>query len=70
MNMIQEKSGAARGAVLTAIAVAALVAAGGCTDLEESPFSAITPTNFYGNEEEVRAGQRRAGARIYLAFSF
>ena len=29
---------------------------GSCTDLDESPFSAITPTNFYGNEEEVRSG--------------
>ena len=28
----------------------------GCTDLDESPFSTIIPTNFYGNDEEVRSG--------------
>ena len=27
-----------------------------CTDLEENPFSSITPDNFYGTEEEVRSG--------------
>lgn len=56
MNMIQAKKrngprlGAGAWLLVAAVAVA------GCTDLEESPFSAITPTNFYGNEEEVRAG--------------
>ncbi len=28
----------------------------GCTDLTESPFSVITPDNFYRNEEEIIAG--------------
>ena len=37
--------------------LAVLVAFGaGCTDLDESPFSAITPNNFYNNDEEVRSG--------------
>jgi starch-binding outer membrane protein, SusD/RagB family len=35
---------------------AALVAVQACTDLEEQPFSAITPNNFYRNDEETRAG--------------
>ena len=34
----------------------ALVAVQACTDLEEQPFSAITPDNFYRNDEETRAG--------------
>jgi starch-binding outer membrane protein, SusD/RagB family len=34
----------------------ALVAFQACTDLEEQPFSAITPNNFYRNDEEMRAG--------------
>ena len=34
----------------------ALPALQACTDLEENPFSAITPENFYGTEEEVRSG--------------
>ena len=38
--------------------MAALLVAFGaaCTDLDESPFSAITPNNFYNNDEEVRSG--------------
>jgi hypothetical protein len=32
------------------------VALQACTDLEEQPFSAITPNNFYRNDEETRAG--------------
>jgi starch-binding outer membrane protein, SusD/RagB family len=34
----------------------ALVTVQACTDLEEQPFSAITPSNFYRNDEETRAG--------------
>lgn len=49
----QGLSGGARTATLL-LAGAALLA--GCTDLDEDPFSAITPNNFYGNEEEVRSG--------------
>ena len=40
-------------AVLGLMAVGLLA---GCTDLDENPFSAITPTNFYNNDEEVRSG--------------
>ena len=36
------------------LVTAALIA--GCTDLDENPFSAITPGNFYNNDEEVRSG--------------
>lgn len=39
-------------ALLPAVSLAVL----GCTDLEESPTSAITPDNFYRNEVEIRGG--------------
>jgi starch-binding outer membrane protein, SusD/RagB family len=44
-----------RVAALTVL-VAALAAQQGCTDLSEDPFSAITPSSFYQNDDEVRAG--------------
>ena len=37
----------------------------GCTDLGEEPFSAITPNNFYQNEDEVRSGL----AAVYNQFN-
>jgi starch-binding outer membrane protein, SusD/RagB family len=36
----------------------------GCTDLDESPVSAITPENFYRNEEEVLGGLASAYADL------
>src|SRR5687768_13211103 len=36
--------------------VASLAMLQSCTDLEENPFSSITPENFYKTEEEVRSG--------------
>lgn len=54
MNSKQGRRGRGAGLATGLLAVATLFA--GCTDLEESPFSAITPGNFYNNEEEVRAG--------------
>ncbi|MBW3628415.1 MAG: RagB/SusD family nutrient uptake outer membrane protein [Gemmatimonadetes bacterium] len=36
-----------------------------CTDLDESPFSSITPDNFYQTEEEVRSGL----ASVYNQFN-
>ena len=42
---------------LTLLLVApALAAVQGCTELTEQPKSAITPDNFYRNEEEIIAG--------------
>ncbi|HUG41318.1 MAG TPA: RagB/SusD family nutrient uptake outer membrane protein [Longimicrobiales bacterium] len=42
---------------VTAVALSALLlSAPGCTDLEESPTSLITPENFYQTEEEVMGG--------------
>ena len=43
-------------AVPVLLAVAMVVTPQGCTDLAESPFSVITPDNFYRNDDEVRAG--------------
>jgi len=43
-------------AVPALLAVAMVVTPQGCTDLAESPFSVITPDNFYRNDDEVRAG--------------
>lgn len=40
----------------TFVATLAMVVALGCTDLSESPSSAISPGNFYRNEAEVLAG--------------
>ena len=54
MNSKQGRRGRGAGLATGLLAVATLFA--GCTDLEENPFSAITPGNFYNNEEEVRAG--------------
>jgi starch-binding outer membrane protein, SusD/RagB family len=46
-----------RAGILPALALALTMSAlQACTDLEESPFSAITPENFYGTDEEVRSG--------------
>ena len=47
-----------RGQGLLAVMVLplALASVQACTDLEEQPFSAITPNNFYRNDEETRAG--------------
>jgi starch-binding outer membrane protein, SusD/RagB family len=56
MNMIQAKKRTGHGKRVSTWLLTTMVVVGGCTDLDESPFSAITPTNFYGNEEEVRAG--------------
>ena len=56
MNRIQAKKRSGPRAGVTPWLLLAFAVVAGCTDLEESPFSAITPTNFYGNEEEVRAG--------------
>ncbi|GAC1659286.1 MAG: RagB/SusD family nutrient uptake outer membrane protein [Gemmatimonadaceae bacterium] len=42
---------------LLAVVVAPLaIVLHGCTDLKESPLSAITPDNFYKNEAEVKSG--------------
>jgi hypothetical protein len=38
------------------IATTTIVVPQGCTDLAESPFSVITPENFYQNDDQVRAG--------------
>jgi hypothetical protein len=38
------------------VALPALIAVHACTDLSENPLSAITPDNFYQNEEEVIGG--------------
>ncbi|HEX6926487.1 MAG TPA: RagB/SusD family nutrient uptake outer membrane protein [Longimicrobiaceae bacterium] len=46
--------GGARAAATGLLAGLALLVS--CTDLDEEPFSAITPNSFYNNEEEVRAG--------------
>ena len=44
---------------------ATLISPQGCTDLSESPFSVITPENFYRNDDEVRAGV----AAVYSQFN-
>jgi hypothetical protein len=49
---------ASRSAVLLSAALLA------CTDLDESPLSAITPENFYRNEEEVLGGLASAYADL------
>ena len=50
---------------VTAAALGAiLVAASGCTDLTEVPQSAITPENFYRNQDEVMAGVAAAYAQL------
>jgi hypothetical protein len=46
----------ARGVLCAVVLVAGLMGVQGCTNLDEDPFSAITPTNFYRTDEEVRAG--------------
>ena len=56
MNMMQTRARAGRWGTLAVAVLATVVFSEGCTDLDESPFSAITPANFYGNDEEVRAG--------------
>ena len=38
------------------LAPGAVLTLQGCTDLSETPTSAITPENFYKNEDEVLAG--------------
>jgi hypothetical protein len=57
-----------RGIRVTGLSVvlcaAALAAAGACTDLDESPLSAISPENFYRNEEEVLGGLASAYADL------
>ncbi len=42
-----------------------LVVPQGCTDLAESPFSVITPENFYQNDDQVRSGL----AAVYSQFN-
>jgi hypothetical protein len=46
----------ARGVARAAALLAVLAVPPGCTDLDEEPFSAITPNKFYQNDDEVRAG--------------
>ena len=57
---------ARRRATLLAFALVApaLAFVQGCTDLDESPVSAITPENFYRNEEEVLGGLASAYADL------
>jgi hypothetical protein len=56
---------AIRGAGLSVLLVVpALAFVQGCTDLDESPVSAITPENFYRNEEEVLGGLASAYADL------
>jgi hypothetical protein len=50
--------------LLGILLVATAVTLPGCTDLEESPLSAITPENFYRNEEEVLGGLASAYADL------
>src|SRR5215216_3328988 len=45
-----------RGVAPVIALVASLTALQACTDLGESPFSSITPNNFYKTDEEVRSG--------------
>lgn len=47
------------------LAATTLVVPQGCTDLAESPFSVITPDNFYQNDDQVRAGL----AAVYSQFN-
>jgi hypothetical protein len=44
-----------------------LVSVQGCTDLTETPASGITPENFYGNEQEVRAALAAVYAQLRYA---
>lgn len=44
----------ARGVITACVLLAAFFQ--GCTDLEEDPFSVITPNSFYRTDEEVRSG--------------
>lgn len=50
--------------ILTAGAFALLLAAPACTDLTEVPQSAITPENFYRNEDEVIGGLASVYAQL------
>lgn len=50
------QSSRARGILVLLLASPALMSLQGCTDLSESPLSAITPGNFYQNEGEVIGG--------------
>ena len=59
MNTSRSKPSARRrvaGAAPAAKLLLAALALFACTDLEEDPFSAITPSNFYRTDEEVRSG--------------
>src|SRR4051812_8502527 len=42
--------------VMAVLLAGTLVVPQGCTDLGESPFSVITPENFYQNDDQVRSG--------------
>lgn len=56
MHTTGSKPGASLRPLLMALPIAAALLYGGCTDLSEDPFSAITPSNFYKTDEEVRSG--------------
>jgi starch-binding outer membrane protein, SusD/RagB family len=60
--------GAARRLMLLLVAPA-LAVVQGCTDLAEQPKSAITPDNYYRNEEEVIAGLASVYAGLRTPFS-
>lgn len=57
MNQSASTGRLASRSILPAVALlGCLAGAQGCTDLDENPFSSITPENFYQTEEEVRSG--------------
>lgn len=58
------KSGRALPLAALLLASPTVVSLQGCTDLDENPLSAITPENFYRNEEEVIGGLAGAYASL------
>jgi hypothetical protein len=51
------------------LAAATFMTPVGCTDLSESPYSVITPENFYRNDDEVRAGLAAVYSQLNTASS-
>src|SRR5712691_919476 len=55
-TLLMTKSMRAAGLFGVTLLSSVLVPLQGCTDLDETPASAITPSNFYRNEAEVLSG--------------
>jgi starch-binding outer membrane protein, SusD/RagB family len=66
-NLTFTSIGAARRLLLLLVAPA-LAAVQGCTDLAEQPKSALTPDNYYKNQEEVMAGLASVYAGLRTPF--